>query len=34
MQIKEDIDNKSEKIQKLENKVNFILATLGIASIV
>jgi hypothetical protein len=34
MQIKEDINNKSEKIQKLENKVNFILATLGLAGMV
>ena len=34
MQINKDINSKSEKIQQLENKVNFILATLGIAGIV
>jgi len=28
------INSKSEKIRKLENKVNFILVTLGITSIV
>jgi len=34
MQINKDISSKSGKIQKLEKKVNFILATLGIAGIV